>query len=274
VITVTRTYRATDACGNTNDCAQLLTVADTTPPALTCPANRFITTTNQAGSTVTFTASAADNCSLAPLLVCAPASGSFFAPGNTTVTCIATDACGNTNACAFVVTVNRTPVALNNVVVTSEGVPVSVALVKLLGNDSDADGDALTVVSVSPLSTNGGSVALGATRVTYTPLPGFIGLDRFSYTISDGRGGLATAEVEVTVLSGALPSSNQVLLQPVPGGFRVRFGGIPGRSCRIQRSVDLNTWTTVTTLTVPAHGIMEYIDLTGLPSAFYRALSP
>ncbi len=35
---ITRTYRATDASGNTNDCTQLLTVADTTPPSLTCPA--------------------------------------------------------------------------------------------------------------------------------------------------------------------------------------------------------------------------------------------
>ena len=249
-------------------------MADTTPPSLTCPVNQFITTTNQTGGTVTFTASATDNCSPAPVLACAPVSGSFFAPGNTTITCIATDACGNTNACSFVVTVNRTPLALNNVVVTSAGVPVSVALVKLLGNDSDADGDALTVISVSPLSTNGGSVVLAVPRVTYTPLPGFTGQDRFSYTVSDGRGGLATAQMEVTVLSGALPSSNQILLQPVPGGFRVRFGGIPGRSSRIQRSTDLTNWSTVTTLVVPPHGIMEYIDLTGLPIAFYRALSP
>ena len=52
-------------------------------------------------------------------------------------------------------------------------------------------------LTVSPTSTNGGSVTLAYNSATsnnvatYTPLPGFSGLDRFSYTVSDGRGGTA-----------------------------------------------------------------------------------
>jgi hypothetical protein len=36
---VTRTYRATDACGNFATCTQLITVFDNTAPSLACPAN-------------------------------------------------------------------------------------------------------------------------------------------------------------------------------------------------------------------------------------------
>jgi hypothetical protein len=41
-------------------------------------------------------------------VVCTPASGSFFSKGTTTVTCTATDACGNATSCSFDVTVNDT----------------------------------------------------------------------------------------------------------------------------------------------------------------------
>ena len=76
------------------------------------------------------------------------------------------------------------------------------------------------------------------------------------------------------VVSGAVPSLNQALLQQVPGGFRVRFAGIPGHTYRLQRSPDLMTWSTIATITAPIHGIIEYTDTTVLPSAFYRTLSP
>ena len=274
VIIVTRTYKAVDACTNMATCTQTITVSDTTPPMAVCSTNRFVTTTNLAGETVTFAVSATDNCTASPAVVCVPVSGSLFPPGNTTVTCTATDACGNTNACVFVVNVNRVPVAVNNSMVTVENTTNIVANGKLIYNDSDPDDDPLTVISVSATSTNGGAVTLGGSSITYTPQPGFTGADRFSYTISDGRGGVATAEVEVLVVSGALPSLNQVLLQPVPGGFRVRFAGIPGYIYRLQRSPDLMTWGTITTITAPAHGIMEYTDTTLLPMAFYRTLSP
>ena len=35
---ITRTYMATDSCGNTTQCTQTITVDDVTPPTITCPA--------------------------------------------------------------------------------------------------------------------------------------------------------------------------------------------------------------------------------------------
>ena len=66
-------------------------------------------------------------------------------------------------------------------------------------NDSDFDGDALTIISVGP--TGHGTVSIGnsATTLTYRPSNGYTGADSFSYTISDGYGGTATATVSVNV---------------------------------------------------------------------------
>lgn len=94
-----------------------------------------------------------------------------------------------------VVPVNDPPVAVNDAATAESGWPVSVPV---LGNDSDIDGDALTVVSVTQ-GANGTVVINGGATVTYTPTLGFVGTDTFTYTVSDGNGGTATATVTVTV---------------------------------------------------------------------------
>ncbi len=68
----------------------------------------------------------------------------------------------------------------------------------MLANDSDPDGDALTVASVTQ-GTDGGVTDNGDGTLTYTPDAGFTGTDSFTYTIDDGNGGSDTATVTVTV---------------------------------------------------------------------------
>src|SRR5439155_5945390 len=75
-------------------------------PTISCPANIVVSTApGTCASNVTFSATSSDNCP-GVTHACLPASGSSFDKGTTTVTCTATDASGNTNACAFTVTVN------------------------------------------------------------------------------------------------------------------------------------------------------------------------
>ncbi len=69
--------------------------------------------------------------------------------------------------------------------------------IAVLANDSDPDGDALSVTAVS--MPGHGNAAATATGVIYTPAPGYLGADSFTYTISDGHGGSATATVHITV---------------------------------------------------------------------------
>lgn len=69
-----------------------------------------------------------------------------------------------------------------------------------LFNDSASPdtGETLTIIAVGPTN-NGGTVVNNSTSLTYTPDPAFIGTDVFTYTISDGRSGTATATIRVSV---------------------------------------------------------------------------
>jgi hypothetical protein len=95
--------------GGGTTCTFTVTVVDTQPPVITCPANQTgVTDRNACPSTacqvVTFPApTASDNCP-GVVVVCSPPSGSCFPTGVTTVTCTATDGSGNTATCSFTVT--------------------------------------------------------------------------------------------------------------------------------------------------------------------------
>ena len=80
----------------------------------------------------------------------------------------------------------------------STGVFTYIGPGNVLANDSDPDGDTLRVAAVT--SPENGTVRTEAGGVRYTPSPGYVGLDRFRYTVADPGGLSATAAVRVTVL--------------------------------------------------------------------------
>ena len=97
-----------------------------------------------------------------------------------------------------VLPVNDDPVAVDDTVATNEDSFVTTG--NVLANDSDVDGDVLTVSSAETSSSQGGSVLdNGNGTFTYTPPADINGADSFSYTIDDGNGGTATAIVSITV---------------------------------------------------------------------------
>ncbi|NKQ35836.1 MAG: tandem-95 repeat protein [Chloroflexi bacterium] len=90
--------------------------------------------------------------------------------------------------------VNDAPAAADDTAGTDEDTPRVIAA---RGNDTDVDGDTLTITAVgSPVN---GAAATDGDMITYTPALNFNGTDVFTYTVSDGNGGLATAGVTVTV---------------------------------------------------------------------------
>ncbi|MGF1666467.1 MAG: tandem-95 repeat protein, partial [Acidimicrobiia bacterium] len=102
---------------------------------------------------------------------------------------------GSTSEFSQAVVVNASPTAVDDAATTDEDTG---AIIDVLVNDTDPDGDALTVTAVTD-GANGTVVDNGDGTVTYTPDPDWNGVDSFTYTISDGRGGTDTATVTITV---------------------------------------------------------------------------
>ena len=154
---------------------------------------------NDAGLSLTvtaFTQGAHGSVSCTPAGVCTytPEPG-YSGPDSFTYT--ASNADGNDTATVDVTVnpVNDPPAAVDDSASTLQGVAKDV---NVLANDSDPDGDVLSVVSNSQGANGSVSCTAGAI-CTYTPNAGYSGPDLFTYTVSDGHGGTATATVGVTV---------------------------------------------------------------------------
>jgi hypothetical protein len=108
--------------------------------------------------------------------------------------------------------VNTMPVAVPDTV--HAAIVGGVATLDVRPNDTDADGDTPVIISVQ--TPTYGSATTNGETVTYTPGPGFLGTDQFNYTISDGYGGTATAQV--TLVNTQPVVGADTLHAPIVGG--------------------------------------------------------
>lgn len=131
----------------------------------------------------------------APNLTYTPAPNYYGADSFTFKVNDGRDDSGTATVSIAVNAVNDAPVASADAATTRKSIAVNVAV---LANDSDVEGDALAVASVTQGANGSVSIISGA-QVKYTPYNFFVGTDTFTYTVSDGHGGYATAAVTVTV---------------------------------------------------------------------------
>jgi Ca2+-binding RTX toxin-like protein len=125
--------------------------------------------------------------------------------------------------------VNTLPTAVNDNVTTNQNIAVSI---NVLANDSDPNGDVITVEAFDGVSTEGGNIVLDNRgtpdnltddRLVYTPLANFSGSDSFTYTISDGTA-TATASVVVEVGVNLDGGNGTDELTGTPGDDRLNGG--------------------------------------------------
>jgi len=129
----------------------------------------------------------------APNLTYTPAA-SYSGPDSFTFR--ANDGLNDSNTATVSINVaNAAPTALDDIANAKRMKDVTIVV---LGNDSDADGDALTISSFTQPA-NGTVVQNADNTFTFTPDKKFLGTTSFTYTVSDGHGGFATATVTVTV---------------------------------------------------------------------------
>jgi len=95
--------------------------------------------------------------------------------------------------------VNDEPTAAADSFALDEDTPLVRPVSALLANDTDVDGDTLTLMSVQ--GANNGTVASAGNNVTFTPAANFNGMASFRYTVSDGA---ATSTTTVTIAVGGL----------------------------------------------------------------------
>jgi VCBS repeat-containing protein len=123
---------------------------------------------------------------------------------------------------------NKPPVLFNDDIVTDEDTAITF---DALSNDTDPDGDTLSIASVTQGSH--GTVLINADgTIKYTPAANFHGTDSFTYTAADGKGGTSTASVNVIVNSiNDIPVANDLALTMVedsPIGVMLTANDIDG----------------------------------------------
>jgi hypothetical protein len=94
---------------------------------------------------------------------------------------------------------NARPVANDDAVVTSQNTSI---VVDVLANDTDVDGDDLTIDSVN-LPQNGTTRLLDDGKILFSPGEDFIGNIFFEYRVSDDRGGIDSGRVDINVIESS-----------------------------------------------------------------------
>ena len=219
----TVTCSATDTTGNSGAVSFTVTVSDTTSPAITVPSNATVEATSANGASFAYTATATDLVDGPVVVTCAPASGSTFPLGATTVSCAATDVHGNTSAASFAVTVTDTaaPVVTvpANATVEATG-PVGAAFTYTASATDAASGD----IAVACTPASGTTFPLGTTTVTCTATDarGNSGAASFTVTVSDTTGPTLHLPPDASVQSadptGAIFTYHAVASDSVDGG--------------------------------------------------------
>ena len=155
--------------GSITSAVAVLTIHDTIPPEITCPAPIIVTNTTFGGEVVSFTPVAADICGV-PNVVCVPPSGSAFPLGTTRVDCTATDGGSNSVQCHFTVEVRTLLVVTGHV-----------ALEGFVGPAHNGHGSRAVVFMATDDATN----VLAAWTNTLTFAPGANGYGVAPFTLAN-----------------------------------------------------------------------------------------
>ncbi len=179
----------TDAAGNKDSCTFTVTVSDTEPPSIVCPAD-IVASNGGCCDVVNFAPTVSDNCP-GETFACVPPSGFCFPVGMTTVTCTATDAAGNQTPCNFKITV------------TDTSKPTIVCPANIVKNTDP--GLCCAVATFAPTT---GDNCPGETFVC-TPPSGFcfpVGVNPVKCVVTDAAGNKDSCTFTVTVSDNSKPT--------------------------------------------------------------------
>lgn len=215
-------------------------------------------------------------------------SDAWFTPadgGTITLVFLTTDAGGTTNppsAGNASLVINTPPIALNDSFSRAADSSLKISIADMLANDSDPDANPISLLSVDASSTNGVSLTYDASKVYYNAPTGAVYnvTDRFSYSISDGLGGQATAFVTINISTNPTTPSYNITITTTNGGIpTINFAGIPNYTYWVQAATNMTPpidWVTVSTNTADPQGKFSFTDtdFASYPMRFYRSAVP
>ncbi len=172
--------------------------------------------------------------------------------------------------------VNHAPVAVSDSATTMADTPIALLIAKLVGNDSDPDGDALSFELLGSITAQRGIVEVQGGVVFYFPDALLVGADTFNYRVTDPYGGWAEATVVVDVRAPTATTPNMVWIKADANGtVRIDMMGIPNRAYTVQWSEDLLYWEFLRKVTAQPSGEVSFTEqTTDTTWRFYRIVYP
>lgn len=178
---------------------------------------------------------------------------------------------GESNHVNITQVANNRPIATNDATTTPSNTARDI---DVLANDSDPDGDPLSVVSAGWTSISDGKTQLGGTvsvvvvggktMVHYVPPAVAFGVDRFNYRITDPAGYTASANATVTIDDGSLPP------MATPDSARtLKDNGVQIDVLANDTGADANDHLTITSGSDTAHGGSAYVSTWNGYQTFY-----
>ncbi len=158
--------------------------------------------------------------------------------------------------------VNDPPLAAPDALTRPASQRVTATVAALLANDSDVDGGAPNLLSVTNALPVGATVNLSSNSVTYWPPFGITNAGSFNYVITDGNGAFATGLVSVAVEPD--PAIPDILAITVNGAsVQVVLTGIPGFIYTLQRATAFADWQNLAVTNANGLGEVSILDATG-----------
>ncbi len=261
--TITRTWVATDACGNSSSCVQTINVSDTTAPTITCPPNQTLTCTeslpNAIGNAADFIAAGgtiSDDCTASlsdfTVLVVNDDNGGDNCPGNARVvtrTYFIQDGCGNTSSCDQVFTYLESTVGP----VITEIAPTCFKYCASLANPMESDITYTTDCSFGATVEITGPQVIGQENC-----PGTI--YRYTYTVTDDCGRTTSATRDFVI------GNEGPTIECAPFNLVLECGD-PNNQDYIDQHLDLVTANTSCELGYTINHFPSFFNLTACGSA-------
>jgi hypothetical protein len=249
---------ASDGCGTRTNCSFVVTVVQS-PIVVNCPSNITTTATSSGGAIVFYSVTASGGCST-PIVSGYPPSGSTFPVGATTVNVTASDSCGNSANCSFVVTVTRPPIVLNcpsNITTTATSLCGTTVFYSVMANG----GCSAPIVSAYPPS--GSTFPVGVTTV-FT-------------SASDGCDTLAECSFTVTVTSTNPPPSGPKLSIQLTGANQILIAWPTNSNSTYSLAQILSlggtNWMTLSNLPAVVGGSNQVVLVLSNTQSFFRLTS-